>query len=402
MHIAICGPISLKLMKDDVDGVAQLPSGYLYPFAAFLAKEYLKAGHNVSIVTSVDSVLETCKWTGDRCSIVVTPRRARARDLIQTFYRREVGAMATALKQLAPDVIHAQWTYEFADAALRTGIPTLVTARDSPWRIAWLMKQPYRLLRAFYAQFAILPRIKYLSTISPYMIRELRRGHGVFRPIYLVPNGIDKGRMNPSPVMREGKIDSPRIMSVSDWGPRKNIITTLEAFKLIQASRANAQLTLVGNGLGADGPAEIYCRQNKIPTRDIRFLGYQAQDHILDLLRNETDIFLHTTLEESFCVTILEAMAQGVPCIGGSGSGAIPWLLDEGIAGKLVNVGAASAVADAVSSLCDDPDARRKIAGSGYRRVNEHFLLDQVARKYLEIFDQIMLASKNILLVRPC
>jgi glycosyltransferase involved in cell wall biosynthesis len=76
--------------------------------------------------------------------------------------------------------------------------------------------------------------------------------------------------------------------------------------------------------------------------------------------------------------------------------------LDEGIAGKLVNVGAASAVADAVSSLCDDPDARRKIAGSGYRRVNEHFLLDQVARKYLEIFDQIMLASKNILLVRPC
>jgi len=395
MHIAICGPISLKLLKDDVAEGGRLPSGYLYPFAAFLAKEYMKAGHRVSVVTSADSVSETCTWTGEKCSIVVTPRRARARDLIKTFYCREIDAMAVALKQLAPDVIHAQWTYEFADAALRTGIPTLVTARDSPWRIAWLMKQTYRFLRACYAQFSVLPRIKHLSTISPYMIRELRCLHGYFRPIFLVPNGIDKGRMDPSPMTRSGKIDAPRIMSVSDWGPRKNVITTLKAFKRIQERRADAQLTLVGNGLEAEGPAEKFCRQNGIPVHKIRFLGYQSPDHILDLLRKETDIFLHTTLEESFCVTILEAMAQGVPCIGGKGSGAVPWLLDEGKAGLLVNVRSATAVADAVLGVCDDSDARNAFALNGYRRVNEHFLLSQVAGDYLKILEQIKMGGKR-------
>ena len=43
-------------------------------------------------------------------------------------------------------------------------------------------------------------------------------------------------------------------------------------------------------------------------------------------------------MEESFGNTLVEAMMLGTPVIGGRDSGAVPWVLDSGRAGELVNV----------------------------------------------------------------
>jgi glycosyltransferase involved in cell wall biosynthesis len=396
MHIAVCGPVSLDLLADLLDDKTGMPRGYVCPLIAFIVRAYIARGHFVTVITSTGDVAHVTRWHGKSCNIIATPRRLKAASLVGDLFRTEVRLMRDELIAAKPDVAHAQWCYEFADAALGSGIVTLVTAHDSPWRIAYLLKHPYRWIRAFYAQFWILPRIKYLSTVSPYMIRALRSWNGYWKPITLVPNGIGRQRMNPKPILKDGKLVSPRILTVSEWGDHKNIKITLDAFGIIQLKLPNAQLTLVGSGLGPEGPAQAYCRSHNIPIHNILFCGYQTQEHVIEMLRKDADIFVITTLEESFCMTLLEAMAQGVPCIGGYVSGAVPWLLDEGRSGLLVNVKSASAVADAVARMCDDSVLRKATARNGYCRVKEQFLIEHVAGKYLNVLERIRLNSKNM------
>lgn len=389
MHIAVCGPISLQLLSDYVSEGETLPRGYACPLIAFICREYLRKGHSLTVVTSTTDVEAEKQWCGDTCRIVATPRRKKARLLMMDFYRCEVGVMRQALLRAKPDVIHAMWSYEFADAALGTKIPTLITCHDSPWRVGFQTRLFYRFVRALYAQFWVFPRVQYMSTVSPYIINELRRFHGYFRKVVLIPNGIPCDRLNAEPQFDCRGRAKATIVVVSEWGRLKNVVSSIEAFSLIQQEVQSAELVLFGHGLGAGEAAESYCRRKNISTKNMRFLGYQPQEKILSVLREEAAVFLHTSLEESFCMTILEAMAQGVVCVGGKRCGAVPWLLDEGQSGVLVDVKSAKSVAAGVINMLRDGGERERLARAGYRRVQMMFMLDSLADEYLHLLDGI-------------
>jgi hypothetical protein len=65
------------------------------------------------------------------------------------LFAQERAGLERAMREDPCDVVHAHWTYEFALAALASGQPTLVTARD--WAPTILLMQrrlrllPYRL-----------------------------------------------------------------------------------------------------------------------------------------------------------------------------------------------------------------------------------------------------------------
>ena len=81
---------------------------------------------------------------------------------------------------------------------------------------------------------------------------------------------------------------------------------------------------------------------------------------------SRASVFLHTSLTESFGMAVAEAMALGVPAIAGSESGAIPWLLQQGAAGQLVDVrrpdAIRAALSKALSGTCAEVVAQTKRA----------------------------------------
>jgi colanic acid/amylovoran biosynthesis glycosyltransferase len=81
--------------------------------------------------------------------------------------------------------------------------------------------------------------------------------------------------------------------------------------------------------------------------------------------------------QEGIPVSLLEAMARGLPAIG-TDSGAIPELLGDG-AGLLVAAADSDALARALESLAGDPDRRAALAERGRRRVAEAFSVEQIA-----------------------
>jgi Glycosyltransferase len=389
MHVAICGPISLRLLENDVSHVGQLPAGYQYPFAAYLVKEYIRLGHFVSVVTNTVDVDKNTRWSGKQCAIVAIPRRQKARALIRNFYRDEVREMSEALKQIAPDIIHAQWTYEFADAALVSGLPTLVTARDSPFRIARILRHPYRWLRAIYSRAYVLPRIMHLTAISDYLACELQWLHGYPRKIDVIPNGIATGRVCNNPRFGYKHHDVVNIYCVSEWGVRKNIKMLLMAFAHVREKNPNVRLILIGRGLGENDEGCAWAIKKELHVA-VSFRGYQDQKSIMHGLRDEADLFVNPTLEESFGMIFIEAMSQGVACVGGKASGAVPWILNNGCAGILANVKNPIQLAEAISSILHDPIRLAVLAEEGYRRSKEIFALETIAQNYILKYQHIL------------
>ena len=395
MHIAMCSPATLTLLSDLVEHGSEMPPGYQFPLMSQLVRSYIDYGHQVTLITNTPDVAETRKWCGEKLTVIVIPCRRRARHRALDFFRREVQLMANALEKVQPDVIHAHWTYEFADAALRAHrFPALVTAHDSPWRVAKEINTLYRWIRAAYSQFWVLPRIWHLTTVSPYIAHELKTRHFFNRPITIIPNGIAQTRV--SHFSREHPLDSeaPVVASVSEWGKIKNISATLNAFAVFRQSHPAAKLLLFGNGLGPGDVADAYCRDHGIAT-GIDFRGYGAQEDILHELRNRTDIFVHSSLEESFCMTILEAMSQGVPCIGGQNSGAVPWVLDNGRAGILTDVRDPQAIVNAMNRLLDSPSLYHQLSTAGLARCRMEFSLQHVTGLYLQLLESIASSGNN-------
>lgn len=381
MHIAFCGPMSLRLLKECLDGNPELPRGYEFPLMAYLVKALLVEGVRVTVVTSCCDVQQTTMWAGPNLQVFATPRRNHLLFFLDA-YHREVSSMCKVLKDVHPDLVHANWTYEFANAALKSGCPHLVTAHDSPWTAFWMIRNMYTLYRTLYSTTMIFHRLKNISFVSDYIQKECAKYHRLPIHQYVIPNGISSSLCASQPHLAITNTSAPKFICVSGGGRLKNVSILAQAFSLVRNSIPNAHLTIVGLmdcGQLGDG---------------VDSLGRLPHDEVLSLLRM-SDIFVNTTLSESFCMTVLEAMAQGLPCIGGNMSGAVPWLLGHGEAGLLVDVKSPAAIAEGMIRMVKEPSLYSRLARNALVRVNQLFTIESVAKQYCSAYSDVLKKERS-------
>ena len=168
MHIGLAGPVDLSPLRPELEGM--LPLVKPGPSTGWLARAWLDQGHEVTVFAQSDEVDRRTVFGSGRLRLVVVPMRrsGRARDL----FRYERRQLAAAFREHATDVVSAHWTYEHALAAIASGRPAFVTARDAPLRCAWEMRSAYRWVRHTQALPAV-HRATALSANSPYIARHL-------------------------------------------------------------------------------------------------------------------------------------------------------------------------------------------------------------------------------------
>jgi glycosyltransferase involved in cell wall biosynthesis len=391
MKIALCGPASLHLVCGLLDDATNLPEGYRYPLAAYLAKIYHARGHDVSIMSNVHGATAHSKWSGERFEIRLDPRR-RVKEFVLDCYKQERKSTLRALDEIAPDIAHGQWVYDYAHAVAESGIPHLVTIRDYPWAIAKHTRSPYRVYRALYSHY-VVPKIQNLSAISNYVAEPFNKVYRYKKPIRLIPNGLSR-ELFADESCTESRRSCRVFVSVSGWDPRKNVKALLRAFGALRRKNPAATLLLMGGSLGPGEAGQQWATAQKL-TDGVEFLGHMEHAGMLTILRERGDVFVHSTLEESFCMTVLEAMAQGLPVVAFPDSGAIPWLLDQGEAGQLAASQRWQALADAMEAVYSDADLRARLAAAGYLRAKTHFTLEAVADQYLKAYEDVLAGTYN-------
>jgi L-malate glycosyltransferase len=383
--VAIVGPSSPKELAMHLDGAHQERALGMPGLGGHsvnnLVSAVIDAGTSVELVTLVPGLTDSVVLEGSKLRVLAAPYRARhrARDL----FRAERRHIQRLLTRTEAHVLVAQWTYEFALAALADGRPTLVIARDSPLTILRYRPDPYRVIKT---ALAVLTRVRadHLVANSPYTAWAWRRQMLYRREMPVVPNVII-----PAPIRSDGSRGNrvPVILDVADNGRWKNAHSLVRAMTGVLASYPEVRLRLVGHGLTASS-AEAQLADRLGVRHAIEFLGPVDRDQV-DAEYSNATIFVHPSLEESFGLSVGEAMSHGLPVIGGANAGAIPWVLDQGRAGFLVDPRDPVAIAAAACRLIGEPTLRDRLGAAALRRVQEAFSPSVVAPQLLQLCHEV-------------
>jgi glycosyltransferase involved in cell wall biosynthesis len=173
------------------------------------------------------------------------------------------------------------------------------------------------------------------------------------------------------------------LIMVARFHPGKGHPVLLGAIRDLLDRGAKVKLICLGEG---NERAEIRRLANELGLKNhVRFEGYQKN---VPVWLQAADINVLPTFYEGLPLTVLEAMASGLPTVA-SNVGGIPEIVEDGISGWLVPSGDPKKLADALSLLVWQPERRRRMGEAAYSRVCRCFSLDQQVRDterlYLEL-----------------
>jgi glycosyltransferase involved in cell wall biosynthesis len=294
-------------------------------------------------------------------------------------FRVERTLLRDAIRAHPADVIHAHWTYEFALAALAArSAPAVVSVHDWAPEVLRHHRDPYRLVRLV-MQASVLARARHLTANSPYIAERIRRTYR--RVATIIPNGI----VMPSHALRSDMAPNVVIGSLNNgFSTLKNVGRLIDAFAEIRRSTPDATLRLAGVDFAPGGPAAHYAVATG-SADGVEFLGPIPSQAVPEFMRG-LSVLVHPSLEESFGMTLLEAIIEGTLVVAGQRSGAVPWVLGEGIAGELVDVSDAGAIASAVLRLTADQEFAARRRTEAFTHVQANFSLDHVLDLYEQVY----------------
>lgn len=207
-----------------------------------------------------------------------------------------------------------------------------------------------------------------------------------FRPdaVGVIYNGIDIGAMPTAEtrtrVRRElGAADTTFVVgTIARLDPVKDIAALLGAAAQLSDSRP---LMVVVIGDGPERPRlEELARKLGLSSR-VKFLGHRSDAR--DWLA-ACDAYANSSVSEGVSLTILEAMAAGLP-VAVTGVGGTPEVVDASC-GRVVPARNQQALARALAELADDPGLRRALGAAGRARVEARFTLERMIREYASVY----------------
>ncbi len=205
----------------------------------------------------------------------------------------------------------------------------------------------------------------------------------------VVPLGIDLGAWDASAASFPGRGEErPTVLSVARQYPRKNTKSLIAAMPAVRAEVPGAVLRIVGGGpmlpalrrqageLGLGGLGGV--------EGAVEFLGELPS---AEAVRREffgADVFCLPSLQESFGLVFLEAMAAGLPIVAARAA-AIPEVAPAGEVARLVAGEDAGALADALIGLLRNAGERDRLGAAGRARVSG-FGWAESARRFVAEF----------------
>jgi phosphatidylinositol alpha-mannosyltransferase len=283
------------------------------------------------------------------------------------------------LKGRTFDVIHLHEPYlpfigpAFMRYAEGVKVGTFHTWRKGP-------HLPYLLFR---------PLVQYLNrqldgrvAVSPLALETISRY--VHAHYEIIPNGVDFNRFaRPTPVPAHLDDERPTLLFVGRVEARKGLPYLFDAFKTLKTRRRDARLVIVGDG----GLRPTYEKMvQAMGLEDVLFEGYVDPDDLPGYYQR-ADVFCSpSTVNESFGITLLEAMAAGAPTIATTINATT--LGDHGVHGLHVAPKDADAMASAIEEMLEDPLRAERMASMARERACT-FDWEKVADRLVAYYRQL-------------
>ncbi|MEM2445721.1 MAG: glycosyltransferase family 4 protein [Candidatus Bathyarchaeia archaeon] len=317
-----------------------------------------------------------------------------------------VRQLARILQDLQPDVLHTSTLRPNAYGALAgwlAGVPvivgtveglgTLYTNHDPKTRLArWGVEQVTRL--ALRATDAII----FLNPDD----REYYVSHRLCRPEQarlIVSVGVDVHAFSPdrfSPADREAMRRR--------WGLSSDVVVVTMVARLIApkgvreflqvAERLNGKARFVLIGEPDPGnPDSLSWEDIQDYIRRGVVLAPGWQKDVASWLAI-TDVFVLPSYREGTPVTVLEAMAMGLPVVATDVPGCREAVV-QGETGFLVPPRDADNLTRAIQQLVEDSELRHRMGQAGRRRAVECFAVERIVERYLNLYEELLAKARQ-------
>ncbi|MTI29573.1 glycosyltransferase family 4 protein [Xanthovirga aplysinae] len=389
MKIGIAAPISVNAFWKYLDlSEEEKLLGMGAPSVDNLVNGLLEKGHSVAVYTLDMRVDQLKILKGDRLTIYLGHYRPVGRHRSLSFFSKERKQIKEFIRKDQPDIVNAHWTYEYAWAAIDSGYYHLISFNDHAGEILKFRKDYYRFLR-FLMDALVRRKGQNFNVNSPYLQQKLGQ---LGKALPVIANPIEENLILDRAKKVNGKGVVKLISILNGWSVRKNGDTAIAAFALLRRKwGAKVELHMFGDGFGPHEGGEQWAKSNNW-TQGIYFHGEVPHQKLMNQL-DDFDILIHPSREESFGNVLIEAMARGLPVIGGENSGAVPYVLNYGKNGILVDINSKKAIAGAVEKLITDADLYTNFSNDGLAYVR-NFSKSKIADQYLELYRNILLESK--------
>ena len=288
------------------------------------------------------------------------------------------------LKKLKPDVVHFHFPYPPGEllgllAYRRSSTRFVLTYHGDVVRQSALMRLYYPIFNK------ILVRASTIVVSNPNNLRtsEILKRINV-QKIKVIPYGI---RLEPFRSPQHSQVDTIR----AERGDRVVIfVGRLRYYKgvqyLIEAAReVEAKFLIVGDG-PQRGELEDLTRRLGVAERVI-FLGEVTNQALVNYL-HASDVFVLPSIyrSEAFGISMLEAMACTVPVISTELGTGTSYVNIHQKTGLVVPPANSKALAEAISSLLENPATRKSMGEAGHNRVSQEFTQVRMLERLKKVY----------------
>jgi L-malate glycosyltransferase len=225
-----------------------------------------------------------------------------------------------------------------------------------------------------------------VTAVSASLRDDTKREMPVHNDIVVIPNFLDghfhRRAADPQLRARFCGADEKLVIHISNLRPVKQVDAVVRVFALIR-ERVPARLLIVGEGPEL-GRAEQLIDQLGV-TAHVELVG-EAQD-VVGLL-SVSDLFLLPSLQESFGLSALEAMACGVPVVA-SNAGGLPEVIADRVTGFLHAPDDMHGMAESAMAILSDPAAHARMAAEGARIAVDRFSADRIVPQYEALYERV-------------
>lgn len=287
--------------------------------------------------------------------------------LYQLFYFLEAGIVAYQINKQQIQHLHNH----FPDSS---GTVAMLAAELGGFTFSFTMHGPYIFFEPLRWRLdEKLKRALFVCCISHFC-----RSQGmIFAPMeqwnrmHIVHCGVDPALFEQ---VSHDQVGS-RLLYTGRLAAVKGLPILLESLALLKTNHPNVLLTVVGDGTDRQSLEQMTAQLGL--TENVNFVGYQSQAKVRQYMQ-ETDVFVLPSFAEGVPVSLMEALAAGVPVVTTQIAG-VGELVENGTSGYLVPPGNVQLLADRIATLLVNPEVRSQFGAAGRAKIEQEFDIQQEA-----------------------
>lgn len=362
-----------------------------------LVKEQAKAGHEATVCTTdcgntsqqklpadhfqtlYPDGIELKVFPGTFTPLLVSPGLAK-------WLRRTLGSF---------DIVHIHGLYRFpatyaAYQAHKQSVPYIIRPHGALDPYLYDKSSQSVWLKRLYERWFDLPNLHAAGAIH-YTAEEERERASFLRlqaPSFVIPNGIDWSRFERLPVRGafrtgHGYGDEPLVLFLGRLHFKKGLDLLIPAFDTVRHRFPEAKLAIVGPENDDYGHRVRGWVAERGLNDAVSFVGHLDGPDVVQAYV-DADMFVLPSYTENFGMTVVEAMACGLPVVISDQVNIHAEVAASG--GGLVTRCDIAEVAGAIIELLDDEDQRRLMGQAGRRAAQAHYtwpaIVEALSREY--------------------